>query len=139
MGLKISVDKSAAKKATAKSATSKGTPRRSAPRKTASMSRAKVVVVPPGHKRVSSGLVVPERTLLKPPDSVVPASKLEKGIASARARISGVLEELVEATRDSYEITEIELAASFNADGKFLGFGVGGAMSVTFRVRPVAP
>ena len=137
MRVKKTADKPLAKKAALKKAASKPTARKTAERKTTSMGRRTVAVVPAGHKRTSSGLLVPERLSAMPSSGVVAASKLEKGIASARAKISGVLEELVEATRENYEITEIELSASFNADGKFLGFGVGGEMSITFKVRPL--
>jgi hypothetical protein len=88
--------------------------------------------------RAASGVVLvptPRATRSGEP-GVVPASKLQKGISKAREQISGVLQELLEATRDGYEVTEIELSASFSADGKFLGFGVGGEMSITFKVRP---
>jgi hypothetical protein len=39
---------------------------------------------------------------------------------------------------DEYSISEMELSASFNAEGKFLGIGVGGAKSITIRVKPDA-
>ncbi len=37
---------------------------------------------------------------------------------------------------DGFTIKEIELSASLNAEGKFLGFGVGGAATVTVRIGP---
>lgn len=37
---------------------------------------------------------------------------------------------------ESYSISEIELAASFGADGKFMGFSVGGATSIKIKIRP---
>ena len=114
-------------------------------KKTASLGRAapiskKTLARPAGYSVIpGTKVLAPESALRKlPGPGVVPASKLQNGIAKARQQISGVLQELIEATRDGYEITEIELAASFNADGKFLGFGVGGEMSISFKVRPVA-
>jgi hypothetical protein len=111
-------------------------------KKSASLGRAtaaKKVPRPAGYTVSPGGRVwVPEPIAKKAAEGVVPASKLQNGIARAREQISGVLQELLEATRDGYEVTEIELAASFNADGKFLGFGVGGEMSICFKVRPVA-
>ena len=116
--------------------------RKKAPAKTAarkpSASPVKRAAPPPGYMRAASGVVLvptPRATRSGEP-GVVPASKLQKGISKAREQISGVLQELLEATRDGYEVTEIELSASFSADGKFLGFGVGGEMSITFKVRP---
>jgi hypothetical protein len=93
----------------------------------------------PGFSRNAGGLLlVPDlRSSKQAEPGVVSASKLQKGIAKAREQISGVLQELLDATRDGYEVTEIELSASFSADGKFLGFGVGGEMSIKFKVRPI--
>jgi hypothetical protein len=94
---------------------------------------------PSGYTRTpGSSVIMPVSRKREPSQpGVVPASKLQSGIAKAREQISGVLHELVDAARENYEVTEIELSASFSADGKFLGFGVGGEMSITFKVRPV--
>jgi hypothetical protein len=124
-----------------KKSTSKPAPKKAA-KKQASLGRpmaaAKKIARPAGYTVSHGGRVlVPEPVARKAAEGIVPASKLQNGIAKAREQISGVLQELLEATRDGYEVTEIELAASFNADGKFLGFGVGGEMSICFKVRPV--
>ena len=37
---------------------------------------------------------------------------------------------------DSYSISEIELTASFSADGNFMGFGVGEAASIKIKIKP---
>jgi hypothetical protein len=42
----------------------------------------------------------------------------------------------VNAFGDGFDINEIEIAISFSAEGKFLGFGVGGAASITLRIKP---
>ena len=106
-----------------------------AARKTAS---ASVKLPPPGYSRPPGKkvLVATSRNQSPVPENVVPANKLQAGIRTAQESISEVLQQLVEAARENYEITEIELSASFSADGKFLGFGVGGEMSITFRVKP---
>lgn len=36
----------------------------------------------------------------------------------------------------SYGIKEIELAVSFDAEGKFLGFGVGGSVTMKITIAP---
>ncbi|HZF97752.1 MAG TPA: hypothetical protein VEY92_05835 [Pseudoxanthomonas sp.] len=100
-------------------------------------SAAKRLTAPPGYTRNTTGKVLIPVKHNKSASGVVPASKLQNGISKAREQISGVLQELLEATRDGYEVSEIELSASFNADGKFLGFGIGGEMSITFKVRPI--
>lgn len=49
----------------------------------------------------------------------MPSSTLQRGIAKARKQISGVIHELLVARRDGYEVTGIEIAASFNADERY--------------------
>lgn len=39
--------------------------------------------------------------------------------------------------KGEYSIREIELSASFNADGKFMGFGVGSDMAIKIRISPI--
>jgi hypothetical protein len=124
------------KTATTRKKASKKAALKKAPRG-ASWSAPKHKALPAGFTRsTTSPLILPQPRGKTVEAGVVPASKLQKGIAKAREQISGVLQELLDATRDGYEVTEIELSASFNADGKFLGFGVGGEMSITFKVRP---
>jgi hypothetical protein len=126
------------------------TRKRAAAKKTAAAKKAsrgaswgapKHKALPAGFTRsTTSSLILPQPRGNAAEAGVVPASKLQKGIAKAREQISGVLQELLDATRDGYEVTEIELSASFNADGKFLGFGVGGEMSITSRSgQPMRP
>lgn len=81
-----------------------------------------------------AGLVVPESA--SHTGNTVPAGKLKRGISSARDKIDETLAELVDALKGDYEIAEIKINASFSAEGKFLGFGIGGAMSVEITVRP---
>lgn len=67
---------------------------------------------------------------------VVPASKIKSGIRSARRQIEESLEEVLEIFTGPYRISQIELEISFSADGKFLGFGVGGATSMKVVIAP---
>ena len=68
----------------------------------------------------------------------VPPNKICKGLSKAKKEISQLIEEIVSTMSDEYSISEMELSASFNAEGKFLGIGVGGATSITIRVKPEA-
>ena len=119
------------RKSTAKTASRKPGAKKSAP-------GGMYVALPSGYTRSpNSAVIVPvTRKKAVPEPGIVPASKLQSGISKARDQITGVLQELVDAARENYEITEIELSASFSADGKFLGFGVGGEMSIKFKIRP---
>jgi len=67
---------------------------------------------------------------------VVPPSKLKSGIRSARRQIEESLEEVLEIFTGPYRISQIELEVSFGADGKFLGFGIGGATSMKVVIEP---
>lgn len=96
------------------------------PRKGASVPKAER-----GFERTSSGLFVPEKT--KTP---VPASKLRTGFKNAKNEINSVIEEFVSAMTQNYVISEIEFSASFSADGKFMGFGIGGAATIKIKIKP---
>ncbi|MDX1527409.1 MAG: hypothetical protein R3337_02205 [Gammaproteobacteria bacterium] len=65
----------------------------------------------------------------------VPPAKIRSGLSKAQDEIKKLMEALSELT-EGYTVSEIELAASFNADGKFLGIGVGGATTIKVRFRP---
>lgn len=90
---------------------------------------AKKKAVPPGYAKRSSGLLVPGNQV-----PVAPA-KIKSGLSRARKEIDGLIKALSDMT-DGYSVSEIELAASFSADGKFLGIGVGGATTITIRFTP---
>jgi hypothetical protein len=128
----------AAKKAAKKQAAKKTASKRPVSKWAASGNRKNVEAAPPGYERIDgSRLIVTTRSAAAiAAAGVVPAGKLQAGIRKASEQISEVLQQLADAASASYEITEIELAASFSADGKFMGFGVGGEMSITFKVRP---
>ena len=77
------------------------------------------------HRDARSGLYVP-----------VPASKMRKGIKKAQDEIRGMIREIAALMTDDFAITEIELTAGFNADGKFMGFGIGGDASIKIKIAP---
>jgi hypothetical protein len=66
----------------------------------------------------------------------VEPNKLRRGLHEARRQLDDTLDELLRTLTGEYEISEIKLIASFSADGKFLGFGVGGAASMEITIRP---
>ena len=88
---------------------------------------------PLGYLQSAGGLLVP--AAISEEVTPVPPAKIRSGLSKARTEIKKLMEELSELT-EGYTVAEIELAASFNADGKFLGIGVGGATTIKVRFRP---
>lgn len=87
--------------------------------------------------RVPSGYVESDGGILTPGGGdVTPPSKLRAGLSSARKEIAKTLNEIVSVMTQDFEIAEIEVSASFSADGKFLGFGVGGATTIKVKIKP---
>lgn len=126
------------KRVAKKTATKKAAGKRAAakPRDGGAIQRSLV-----GYRTVGeTGLVIPAKAVpLATEVGVVAADKLKAGLAQAQKRIRELLQEMVDTATDDYEIAEIELSASFSADGKFMGFGVGGQASIVFRIRPCRP
>lgn len=87
---------------------------------------------PIGFHVATSGLLVPDSVAPKP----VPATKLQAGLRTARKQIDDSLDELLRVVAGPYKISSIEIELSFSADGKFLGFGVGGATSMKLIIEP---
>lgn len=84
-----------------------------------------------GFKRGPTGLYIPDK--LAP---IVPPGRLRQGFAKAKEEINGIIDEIIDTMTEDYVISEIELNASFSADGKFMGIGVGGAASIKIKVTP---
>lgn len=89
--------------------------------------------LPMGYAATPDGLLVPAS--IGDELSPVPPEKIRFGLTKAKTEIQKLMEELAELT-DGYTVSEIELAASFSADGKFLGIGVGGATTIKVRFKP---
>lgn len=87
----------------------------------------------PGFTTSNAGLFVPAGNGAT---SYVPTGKLQAGIESAKDQIKGTLQNIAAVFTQDFEVAEIELSVTFTADGKFLGFGTGGAMSVKVKIRP---
>ena len=84
-----------------------------------------------GYDVSENGLFIPQ-DMFKP----VPLSKIQKGFEQAKKDIIKFVNNLQLLMSGNSSIKEIELTASFNAEGKFLGFGVGGAVSITIKLAP---
>lgn len=132
------------KSAVAKTGTKKSAPKKTAAKKasvsgaytgppTHARKRSNLTIqpTPSGYQGTKSGLLVPE-TL----GTVIPPSKFNKGLNSARDIIKESIDEFAKFMAHDMEISEIELSISFNANGEFLGFGIGGAASVKIKIRP---
>jgi hypothetical protein len=107
-----------------------------APAKKAAAPAKKVAAVvgkPEPGFMLQNGLHVP---LGSPSGKVVPPSKFASGLEASQKQIRHSLSELASVFTQDFEVSEIELSVSFSADGKFLGFGVGGAMSVKVKIKP---
>jgi hypothetical protein len=91
----------------------------------------------PGYKRRGSGLYVPTSGDFVDGEGVVKPSRMEKGIAEAKQRMKGMIYDFADSLDDGFEIAQAEFSASFSADGKFMGFGVGGATSIKLTIKIV--
>lgn len=86
----------------------------------------------PGYEQVGE-LLVP---MGNNQPAVVSPRKVSAGIEASQKQIKKSLQSLAAVFTQDFEVSEIELSVSFSADGKFLGFGAGGAMSVKVKIRP---
>lgn len=92
--------------------------------------RGDTLTAPAGYVR-SGSLLVPATT----PAPLSP-NKLRKGLAEAKTQLDAAMDEILRTLTGRYAIKEIKLTASFSADGKFMGFGVGGAASMEITICP---
>ncbi|MDD5170704.1 MAG: hypothetical protein PHN75_17950 [Syntrophales bacterium] len=68
--------------------------------------------------------------------TAVPAYKLKKGFEAAKAEIYEMIDTISGTMAESFNVSEVEIAVSFNSDGKFIGFGDGGAATIKIRIAP---
>jgi hypothetical protein len=61
---------------------------------------------------------------------------MKKGLVAARSALIETLHELAVLTDRSFVVKDLEIEASFDAQGYFLGFGPGGAATVKIRITP---
>ena len=120
----------AKKKAVKKKATKKkATKKKCSKRKVAK--RKSIPKTPSGFQNHRSVLVPVDLGLVP-----VPTSKIKTGLKKAQDEIKGMIQGIIDTMTEDYSIKEIELMASFSADGKFLGIGVGGATSIKITIAP---
>jgi hypothetical protein len=66
----------------------------------------------------------------------VSAAALKRGFERARDEIAGMCDEISALMTSRYSVGKVELTVSFNAAGEFIGFGTGGAASITITIIP---
>lgn len=67
----------------------------------------------------------------------VSAERLKAGVADANRALGEVVEKFGHTLRGDYDISQLEVTVSFGQDGRFLGFGAGGAASMTLSITPL--
>jgi hypothetical protein len=78
-----------------------------------------------------------ETSLRKNPFKPIPAGKFKDGIEKALDELENLMEAIESNKKNrKFELIEIEVGVSLNADGKLLGFGIGGETSITLTIRP---
>lgn len=92
-------------------------------------------VTHPGYIQNRGGVLVPVGH--ENSEVVVPASKLSAGIEASKEQIKKSLQNITSIFTQDFEVAEVELSVSFSAEGKFLGFGGGGAMSLKIKIKPL--
>ena len=131
---KTSAKKPAAKKTSAKKpAAKKASAKKPAAKKAmhGSVLTGKLVT---GYKKNTGGILVPISEKSK---AIVSASKLSAGLEASQAQIKKSLQGFASVFTQDFVVSEIELSVSFSAEGKFLGFGAGGDVSVKVKIRPI--
>lgn len=68
----------------------------------------------------------------------VPAARLKEGVAQANRALAEVIEQFGSTLSGDYDISALEVMVSFSEDGRFLGFGQGGAATMTLSVTPLS-
>lgn len=88
-------------------------------------------------KAVDSGFVRSVQNLYLPHDlATVKPSKLAAGIKTASSDIQNLIGEIVRVFGKNASVSEINLSVGFNAEGKFLGIGIGGDVNLSVKINP---
>jgi hypothetical protein len=77
-----------------------------------------------------------KRPLPQEQRKTVPAAALKRGFERAKDDIAAMCNEISTLMTGRYAIDKVELTVSFNAAGEFIGFGAGGAASITITIIP---
>lgn len=72
-----------------------------------------------------------------PVASAVSVQQLKAGIGQANRALAEVVEQFGTTLHGDYDIGAIEVSVSFGADGRFMGFGSGGAASMKLSLTPL--
>jgi hypothetical protein len=67
----------------------------------------------------------------------VPAQKLKDGVVQANKALAGLIEQFGNTIHGDYDISQLEATVSFDRDGRFIGFGTGGAVSFSLTITPL--
>ncbi|MCW8965813.1 MAG: hypothetical protein OQK82_03870 [Candidatus Pacearchaeota archaeon] len=125
--------KKAVNKKTGNSVKKKAATKKFTAKKIVAAAKKKVIrSKPPGYEVATESGILTRTGSYTP----VPANKLRTGFKKAKKEIDSIVEEIASTMTESYTISEIELSASFSADGKFMGFGVGGAATIKIKITP---
>lgn len=85
-----------------------------------------------------SGLFVPaELVSISQANRPITAPKFAKGIGELFDELGSLSKAGTFDIEGNFEVRDITLTASFSADGKFMGFGIGGAASIAITLGPV--
>ena len=78
------------------------------------------------------------RPMAAPVSRPVPVARLKEGVAQANRALAEVIEQFGSTLSGDYDISALEVMVSFSEDGRFLGFGQGGAATMTLSVTPLS-
>ena len=70
----------------------------------------------------------------QPAAALVAPRAMTRGIQEAKAALAEVMASLLASAEDGLDVESVEATVSFAADGKFMGFGKGGAASLTLTM-----
>ena len=87
--------------------------------------------------RSQAGAPAP-RPMAAPVSRPVPVARLKEGVAQANRALAEVIEQFGSTLSGDYDISALEVSVSFSEDGRFLGFGQGGAATMTLSVTPLS-
>jgi len=90
-----------------------------------------------GPRGLAGGAPAP-RPMAAPVSRPVPVARLKEGVAQANRALAEVIEQFGSTLSGDYDISALEVSVSFSEDGRFLGFGQGGAATMTLSVTPLS-
>ena len=127
----------------AKTAKARGV-KRTAKHEVLSRGRAASAATVLTHERSEAGFATGRYGILVPdaiatnqvPKKPIAPSKLAKGLVELMEELDSLAADDLFTTSKSFEVQEVSLTASFSAEGRFVGFGIGGATSISLTLGP---